>query len=388
MKYFLIAGEPSGDLHGSNLMKGLLKSDPEAEFFFWGGDKMAEVGGVENLGLHYTKSSFFGFVQVLFNIVTIIRQLFLCKRHIREFAPDVVILIDYAGFNLKIAKYAKSLKIKTFYYIAPKVWAWKESRIKKIRKYVDELFVIFPFEVEYFAKARIRGHYEGNPLKDSIGAKIDNMPSRASFLCENNLLERPLIALVSGSRASEIKANLPLMRHIAEKEEFNNYQFVVAGVDWLSQDIYDKWLEGSNIAYVEGQTYELLYHSEAALVTSGTATLETALIGTPQVVLFRLPWWQVMLKPIFLSIKYFSLVNINLGREAVREILQSSLNRSEGVKALKRVLVNGPDRAAVLESYAELDAMIGNVGASDRFAQKMVDLLNAADDRERRRFRR
>lgn len=336
---------------------------------------MSDVGGAENLGMHYTKTSFFGFVQVLLNIITIIRQLMLCKRQIRDFAPDAVILIDYAGFNLKIAKYAKKRNIKSYYYIAPKAWAWDKSRVKKIRKYVDELFVIFPFEVEFFAKHRIKAHYLGNPLVDAISESNQNMPSRVKFLCDNNLLERPLIALVAGSRPSEIKANLPLMRNIAE--EFNKYQFVIAGVDWLPQETYDKWLEGSNIAFVEGQTYELLHHSVAAIVTSGTATLETALIGTPQVVIFRLPWWQIMLKPLFLSIKHFSLANINLQRNLVREILQSSLKRGRGVKALKGILPSdSAERNKILEGYNELRDMMGEAGASDRIANRMVELLN------------
>ncbi len=373
MKYFLIAGEPSGDLHGANLMRGLIEADPDAEFRFWGGDKMAEVGGAENLGLHYRKSSFFGFAQVILNIRKILGQLKDCKSQITEFQPDVVILIDYAGFNLKIAKFAKESGIKSYFYIAPKVWAWDESRIKRIKKYVDELFIIFPFEQEYFRKHGIEAHFEGNPLVDAIAAKCKNLPTRTEFICENNLADKPIIALLSGSRAGEIKANLPLMRNVAE--EFVDYQFVVAGVDWLDREEYDKWLIGSDITFVEGQTYELLTHAAAAVVTSGTATLETALIGTPQVVVFRIPWYQVVLKPLFLKIPFVSLVNINLGREAVREILQSSLDPSTVTNALHKILPGGNKREKVLSDYAELSQIIGGEEASRRFAYRMVELL-------------
>ncbi len=373
MKYFLIAGEPSGDLHGANLMRGLIEADPDAEFRFWGGDKMAEVGGRENLGLHYRESSFFGFAQVILNLKTILRQLKDCKTQIADFQPDVVILIDYAGFNLKIAKFAKESGIKSYFYIAPKVWAWDESRIKRIKKYVDELFIIFPFEQEYFRKHGIEAHFEGNPLVDAIAAKCKNLPTRTEFICENNLADKPIVALLSGSRAGEIKANLPLMRRIAE--EFVDYQFVVAGVDWLDREAYDKWLIGSDITFVEGQTYELLTHAAAAVVTSGTATLETALIGTPQVVVFRIPWYQVVLKPIFLKIPFVSLVNINLGREAVREILQSSLDPTCVTDALCKILPGGKGREKVLSDYAELSQIIGDKDASHRFAHRMVELL-------------
>ncbi len=373
MKYFLIAGEPSGDLHGSNLMRGLQEADPEAEFRFWGGDKMAEVGGVENLGLHYRQSSFFGLFQVIFNLRTILGQIKECKRQIVDFQPDVVILIDYAGFNLKIAKYAKKIGIKTFFYIAPKVWAWDESRIKRIKKYVDELFIIFPFEQEYFRRHGVEAHFEGNPLVDAITTKCQDLPSRMDFICANELADKPIVALLSGSRASEIKANLPLMRRVAE--EFMEYQFVVAGVDWLSRAEYDKWLIGSDITFVEGQTYELLKHSVAAVVTSGTATLETALIGTPQVVVFRLPWLHVMLRPLVLKIPFISLVNINLQREAVREILQSSLDPEEVVNSLREILPGGAKRGKMEADYAELREIIGADQASRRFAKRMVKLL-------------
>ncbi len=375
MRYFLIAGEPSGDLHGANLMRGLQRCDPEAEFRFWGGDNMATVGGVDNLGLHYRESSFFGLANVFLNLRTIARQLKMCQEQIREFKPDVVILIDYAGFNLRIAKFAKSIGLKVFYYIAPKTWAWDEKRLNKLRRDVDELFIIFPFEREYFRKNGIEAHFEGNPLVDAIATRCQSLPSCEEFAKQNNLDSRPIIALLAGSRATEIKSNLPIMRGLAEI--FPTYQFVVAGVDWLSGEIYEKILAGSSIRYVEGQTYELLKHSEAAVVTSGTATLETALIGVPQVVLYRVPWIQKVLFPIVIKIPFISLVNINLGRESVREILQVSADSTEVAEELRAVMCGGVKREQILADYEELRVVIGEVGASCRFAQRMVEILSS-----------
>ncbi len=375
MKYFLIAGEPSGDLHGANLMRGIVAADPAAQFRFWGGDKMAQVGGAENLGLHYRDSSFFGFVQVVLNLPTILGQLRRCKSQIEEFAPDVVILIDYAGFNLKIANFAKhKLGIKTYFYIAPKVWAWNEKRIERIRRDVDELFVIFPFEGEYFAERGVESHFEGNPLVDAIAERCAKAPSREEFLQRHGLDERPIVALVAGSRRGEIETNLPMMRRVAE--HLPEYQFVVAGVDWLPRELYERALSGSDIRLVESATYELLQLSEAAIVTSGTATLETALIGVPQVVMFKIPLWQELLRPYFLKIPYISLVNINLRREAVREIVTSSNDESCVVEALQRIVEGGEDRERVLSDYDELREIIGESGASGRFARRMVTLLS------------
>lgn len=375
MRYFLIAGEPSGDLHGANLMRGLLVSDPMAEFHFWGGDNMSSVGGVENLGLHYRESSFFGLANVIRNLGTIAKQFKQCRREIEEFAPDVVILIDYAGFNLRIAKYTKALGIKTFYYIAPKTWAWDEKRVKKIRRYVDELFIIFPFETNYFKSKGIESHFEGNPLVDAIAQRCNNMPSRMEFIEKNGLDERPIIALLAGSRATEIRTNLPIMRGVAER--FPCYQFVVAGVDWLSKDIYDNILSDSPISFVENQTYELLSLSEAAIVTSGTATLETALIGVPQVVVYRIPWIQKVLFPIVIKIPYVSLVNINLDRECVKELLQVSVDPTDAAAELSKIIVGGSDRERILADYKELREIIGVDGASQRFANKIVELLKS-----------
>ncbi len=373
MKYFLISGEPSGDLHGANLMRGLIAADPEAEFRFWGGDKMAEVGGAQNLLMHYRETSFMGFVQVVLNLGKILGQLSLCKEQIKKFQPDAVILIDYAGFNLKIARFAKEHNITTHFYIAPKVWAWNEKRVKLLKKYVDELFIIFPFEREYFASKGIAAHFEGNPLVDALAQRLDTAKDRVTFLKDNQLDDRPIIALLAGSRKRELEENLPLMKQIAAA--FASYQFVVAGVDWIDRAVYDKELEGSNIKFVAGQTYELLNHSEAAVVTSGTATLETALIGVPQVVVYHIPKLHEILRPLVLKIPYISLVNINLGRESVKEIVQSSIDATEAIDTLQDILVGGSKREALLADYAELNSIIGSTGASKRFAKRMVELL-------------
>ncbi|MFR9503935.1 MAG: lipid-A-disaccharide synthase [Rikenellaceae bacterium] len=373
MRYFLLAGEPSGDLHGANLIKALKKEDPAAEFQFWGGDAMAAEGGVSNLLKHYRQSSFFGVIEVLLNLRTISAQLDECKRSIDEYRPDVVILIDYPGFNMKIARYAKQQGFKTFYYIAPKVWASRSGRIKAMRKYIDELFIIFPFEQEYFSQRGINAHFCGNPLTDALSARVAALPSREEFISSNNLGQRPIIALLAGSRRSEIRANLPLM--ISASREFEEHQFVVAGVSWLDREEYDTLLHDTDIKIVMDQTYELLTSSQAAVVTSGTATLETALLKIPEVVVYRVNFMLQLLRPLIIHIPYISLVNINLGRESVREIIQTSFDPAPTIEALRKIVCGGEDRARMEQDFVELDTIIGGAGASERFAAKMVELL-------------
>ena len=248
MKYYLIAGEASGDLHGSNLMRGLLKSDPAARFRFWGGDRMAEVGGAENRVRDYRETSFFGIVGVLRNLGTISRQLRECREDVLRYAPDVLILVDYPGFNMKMARFAKEHGIRTFYYIAPKVWAWREWRVKAIRRYVDRLFVIFPFECGYFPRHGVEPIFEGNPLVDAIEARRPSLPSPDEFRRRHGLDRRPIIALLAGSRRGEIRDNLPLMADLSRK--FPEHQFVVAGVAWLDRALYEQYMAGSGIRYV------------------------------------------------------------------------------------------------------------------------------------------
>ena len=373
MKYYLIAGEPSGDLHGANLIKGLQKADPQAEFRFWGGDYMADAAGRENLVKHYRETSFFGIVQVLKNLGTIKRQMQECRADVAAYAPDVLILVDYPGFNMKMARWAKEHGIRTFYYIAPKVWAWREWRVKAIRKYVDRLFIIFPFERTYFPKHGIEPVFEGNPLVDAIETRRAELPTPGEFRRRNGLDERPIIALLAGSRRGEIRDNLPLMALLSQK--FPEHQFVVAGVKWLDRALYEQYMAGSDIRYVCDQTYETLAAADAAVVTSGTATLETALLGIPEVVVYRTLWFQVKLQPYVLKVPWVSLVNLNLGREAVAEIIQSDLSIERAERELRAIVPGGAKREKMLADFDELRTVIGGPGASERFAKRMYDAL-------------
>lgn len=373
MKYYLIAGEPSGDLHGANLIEGLKLSDPQAGFRFWGGDKMAEAGGAENLRKHYRETSFFGIVQVIRNYGTIRRQIRECKEDILAYAPDVLILIDYPGFNMRMAEFAHRHGIRTFYYIAPKVWAWREWRVRSIQKYVDRLFVIFPFECKYFPKHGIEPVFEGNPLVDAIEHRRKSLPSREEFVAEHGLDERPIVALLAGSRRGEISDNLPMMADLAR--QFPGMQFVVAGVPWIDRALYEKAIGDAPVRYLCDCTYELLHSASAAIVTSGTATLETALFGVPEVVVYRTLWINIKLRPYVLKVPYVSLVNLNLGRESVREIIQSGYDTAEAVAELRAILPGGGKRQRMLDDFDELRRIIGGPGASDRFARRMVEEL-------------
>lgn len=373
MKYYLIAGEPSGDLHGANLIEGLKLSDPQAGFRFWGGDKMAEAGGAENLRKHYRETSFFGIVQVIRNYGTIRRQIRECKEDILAYAPDVLILIDYPGFNMRMAEFAHRHGIRTFYYIAPKVWAWREWRVRSIQKYVDRLFVIFPFECKYFPKHGIEPVFEGNPLVDAIEHRRKSLPSREEFVAEHGLDERPIVALLAGSRRGEISDNLPMMADLAR--QFPGMQFVVAGVPWIDRALYAKAIGDAPVRYLCDCTYELLHSASAAIVTSGTATLETALFGVPEVVVYRTLWINIKLRPYVLKVPYVSLVNLNLGRESVREIIQSGYDTAEAVAELRAILPGGGKRQRMLDDFDELRRIIGGPGASDRFARRMVEEL-------------
>ena len=373
MKYYLIAGEPSGDLHGANLIRGLRKADPEAQFRFWGGDLMADAGGKTNLRKHYRETSFFGVVQVLRNLGTIRRQMRECQDDIAAFAPDVVILVDYPGFNMKIARWAHEHGLRTFYYIAPKVWASREGRIKGIQRHVDRLFVIFPFECDYFPKHGIEPVFEGNPLVDALEARRGTLPTPEEFRRRNGLDSRPVIALLAGSRRAEIRKNMPLMARLAER--FPGHQFVVAGVPWLDPALYEEHIAGSPIRYICNQTYETLAAAEAAVVASGTATLETALLGIPEVVVYRLAPLEYYGMPLVVRCPWVSLVNLNLRREAVAEVLQSNLDITRAERELRAILPGGERRKRMLEDFKELRSVIGGPGASDRFAARMVELL-------------
>lgn len=373
MRYYLIAGEPSGDLHGANLMRGLAKADPEAEFRFWGGDMMAEAGGAANLVKHYRETSFFGIADVLANLGTIARQMRECREDVLRFAPDVLILIDYPGFNVKMAEFAHRHGLKVFYYIAPKVWAWKEWRVKALRRFVDRLYIIFPFEKEYFRRKGIDAAFEGNPLMDAIARRRESFPSAEEFRRANGLDDRPVVALLAGSRRSEIRTNLRFMAELAER--IPDRQFVVAGVSWIDRAEYDRCTAGTAVRYVFDKTYELLAVAEAAVVTSGTATLETALLDVPEVVVYGVPWIYEKLKPYVLKIPYVSLVNLNLGREAVREIVRCRPKAESAEAELRAVLEGGAERERMKADFAELRRIIGGDGASERFAARMVEDL-------------
>lgn len=377
MKYYIIAGEASGDLHGSNLMKGILKADPKAEFRFWGGDRMAEVGGVENLVKHYKQTSFFGVTEVLKNLPTIFGQLKECKDDLVAYGPDVLICVDYPGFNFKVARFAHQQGIRTFYYISPKVWAWKERRVERIRKYVDKLFIIFPFEIDYFKQKGIEALYEGNPIMDSIAQTLAQVSSREEFCKQNGLSDEPIVALLAGSRASEVKRNLAFMTALSER--FPEHQFVVAGVSWLDRGLYDKFLAGSRVKFVTDQTYGLLCYAEGAVVCSGTATLETALIGTPEVVCYRMDEFSYRVARAFVKIGFISLVNIIMKREVVRELIQHDMTVENAATELKAIMKGGEKHDRMMTDYAELQAVVGGEGASDRFAARMVAILKGEE---------
>lgn len=376
MKYYIIVGEASGDLHGSKLIKGIQENDPTAEFRFWGGDKMVEVAGEGSLVKHLKETSFMGFFEVAKNIRTVLSQISYCKKDILKFSPDAVILIDYAGFNLRIAKFTKALTIKTFYYISPKVWVWKESRVKALKKYVDELFVIFPFEVDYFKKWGIKAHYFGNPIMDAIEDRNKTLLSSSEFNAINGLDERPKIALLPGSRLNEINYNLPFMVDVAR--HFPEYQFVVCGVDWIEPSVYQKCINIApelRIALLNDQTYASLAHSAAAIVTSGTATLETALLGTPEIVCYWIHPLTALVARVLIHIKWVSLVNIIMGKEVVRELIYKQMKVDTAVNELRYILPGGSKNLSMLADYKELSIKMGVPGASRRVAAEMVEIL-------------
>lgn len=366
MKYFIVAGEASGDLHGANLIKSIKQKDNSAQFNFWGGDKMASQA--DGLLMHYKNVSIMGFIEVLMNLRSIFANMDLCKNQISSFAPDVVILIDYPGFNLRIAEYCKSTGIKVVYYISPKVWAWKENRAKKLEKYVDLLLLIFPFEVDYFKKWNVKTAYVGNPLMDEIHQFNPN----PSFRTQNHLSEKPIIALLPGSRKQEIKTTLPLMIKLAQS--YSNYQFLVAAAPSISKEFYAAY-ENENVKIIYNQTYDILSQSTAAIVCSGTATLETALFNIPQVCAYVAHPVSYMIAKILVKIKFISLVNLNLNREAICELIQNDFNESRLNLEFEAIMPKGNKRESLLKDYSTLRNLFG-VGASDNAAIEIQKLLN------------
>ena len=368
LKYYIIAGEASGDLHASNLMKELKKKDPKAEFRFWGGDLMQAQGGT--LVKHYRELAFMGFAEVLMNLRTILGNISVAKKDIEAYKPDAVILVDYPGFNLRIAEFVKSLGIKVYYYISPQIWAWKTGRVHKIKKVVDKMFVILPFEEEFYQRYDYKVDFVGNPLLDSL----NNLPEigEAKFRQENNLDERPIIALLPGSRTQEIKVKLPLM--LSVEKDFSDYQFVVAGAPSQPIENYKK-IAGNDLKIVENRTYDLLRVSHSALVTSGTATLETALLKVPEVVCYKGNAISYEIgKRIVKNIRFISLVNLIMDKEVVKELIQYDLTY-ENIKHELNLILNTPKRDQILKDYDELHHKLGGVGASERTAKLIVEDL-------------
>ncbi|MBQ3243332.1 MAG: lipid-A-disaccharide synthase [Bacteroidaceae bacterium] len=376
MKYYLLVGEASGDLHASNLMKAIKAADSAAEFRFFGGDLMSAVGG-ERVR-HYRDTAFMGFVPVLLHLRSIFSNMSMCKKDIVAWNPDVLILVDYPGFNLSIAEYIhKNTDIPVFYYISPKIWAWKEHRIKNIKRDVDELFSILPFEIEFFEKKHdYKINYVGNPCVDAVDAFLRGNPEeRASFMRRNAIPDKPVVALLAGSRKQEITANLPVM--LQAMKDFPGYQPVIAGAPGIDKDFYKPYLE-DGACIVFGETYNILNNAHAALVTSGTATLEAGIFRVPQVVCYATPMARLYswLKKHFLKVQYVSLVNLIAGREVVRELIAADM-RLENVKAEigKLLPADSKERAAMLNEYDRMLEILGEAGASERAAGMMVKLL-------------
>lgn len=366
MKYFLIAGEASGDLHGANLMVALKKLDPEAEFAYWGGDRMESVA--EGLQKHYREIALMGFVEVLLNLRKIYANLNLCKNQIKAFNPDVVILIDFPGFNLRIAEYCKLAGYKkVVYYIAPKVWAWKENRVKKLENYVDLLLLIFPFEINYFKQWKVNAVYCGNPLQDEISA----LPPALDFKQKHNLDNRPLITLMPGSRKQEIKRMLPEMLKITR--HFPAYQFLIAGAPGINPAFYAPYLRHQE-RIVYNETYALLKNSDAAIVCSGTATLETALLNVPQVCGYAGNRVSFEIARRLVKIRFISLVNLCLGRESIRELIQQDYTSANLESELQAILPGGHKHEKMLADYAELNLLLGGAGASMKAAETIAML--------------
>jgi lipid-A-disaccharide synthase len=371
MRYFIIAGEQSGDLHGSNLVKELIAADRDAEIFCWGGDLMEAAGA--KLLMHYGKTAFMGFMVVLKNLRTISENIVLCKKHITDLKPDVIILIDYPGFNLRIAAFAKGEGFRIFYYISPKLWAWHENRVEKIKKYIDRIYIIFPFEVSFYGRHGISVEYRGNPLVDETERRISSMPGREELYRNLGLDNRPVIGVLAGSRRHEVQYILPQM--VKAASYFPEYQFVLAGVKNLPDDLYLKIIGREPVKFIKERTYEILSVSEAALVASGTATLEAALFNVPQVVCYKGDFFSMLIAWIVMKVKYISLVNLVMDSEVVKELIGYSLNSGNLVRELKPLLRGEQGRDKMLENYEMLRMKLGPSGASSRIARDIVQQL-------------
>jgi len=372
MKYYIIAGEASGDLHGSNLMKALYEQDPNAEIRFWGGDLMEQAGGT--LVKHYRELAFMGFAEVVTNLKTILNNIKLCKSDILSFSPDAIIFIDYPGFNMRIAKWAKQLGISTHYYISPQIWAWKENRIHAIKRDFDKLYVILPFEKDFYEnKHGFPVEFVGHPLIDAI--HNHKTTDYDTFINTNNLDKKPIIALLPGSRKQEITKMLSVMLSVVD--DFPDYQFIIAGAPSQEFSFYKPFLKSKNIQFVSNKTYDLLSHATAALVTSGTATLETALFKVPEVVCYKGNWISYQIAKRIITLKYISLVNLIMDKEVVTELIQEEFNTKNIKKELGR-LFEDHHRKQLLEEYDILENKLGGIGASKKTAKMIVNYLKEA----------
>ena len=374
MKYYVLAGEASGDLHASNLIKEIHLIDPDAQFRGFGGDLMEDEG--MTVLKHYRDMAFMGIVPVIFNIRTIKKNFRFCELDMLQFNPDVLILVDYPGFNLRMAKFAKEHGIRTFYYISPKIWAWKEARVRKVKAYVDDMFTILPFETEFYKKYDYPVNYVGNPLLDAILQKKTE-PDFPRFFAENKLTDKPVLALLPGSRRGEISVLLPTM--LAAAAHFPEFQYVIAGAPNMGIEFYQPFMKGSKVPVLWGKTYEILIHSRIAIVSSGTATLETAILNVPQVVVYQMtPNWLFKYLKYFLITKWVSLVNIILGREAVTELIQSDFTEKKIVLELEKILNDPENEKRMLADYRDMMIKLGEPGASKRAAEVMVEKLETS----------
>lgn len=376
MKYYLIAGEASGDLHASHLMAAITREDEQAQFRFYGGDMMAAVGGT--CVQHYREMAYMGFIEVIAHLRPILNNLANCKRDIKSWQPDAVILIDYPSFNLKVAKYVKKeLGIPVYYYISPKLWAWKEYRIKDIRKYVDMVYSILPFEVDFYRRHHYRITYVGNPTVDELSIRPYANETFAQFIASQHLQDKPIIALLAGSRKAEIHRNLPLM--IDAAKDFTDYQLVIAGAPGITPEEYETYLEKGNVSVVYDATYRLLAQSSAALVTSGTATLETAILRVPQVVCYAMPGGKLVydLFKNWLKVRFVSLVNLIADQEVVTELLVHHCTPDRICHELNMILHNREVYQRISEGYDEVARRLGQPGAPQRAAQSIVAQVTA-----------
>lgn len=369
MKYYVIAGEASGDLHGANLMKELFKQDPQADIRFWGGDLMEKAGGT--LVKHYRDLAFMGFAEVVQNLSTILNNIKFCKQDITAFNPDVLIFIDYPGFNMRIAEWAKKLDYKTHYYISPQIWAWKENRIKAIKRDVDHMYIILPFEKDFYEnKHNFKVEFVGHPLIDAIHNRTHT--NEVAFRKEHNLDDRPVIALLPGSRKQEISKMLSGMLSVVN--DFPDYQFVIAGAPSQEYSFYKQFLGSSSVKFISNKTYDLLSIAHAALVTSGTATLETALFKVPEVVCYKGNWISYQIAKRVVTLKYISLVNLILDKEIVKELIQGNFN-TKNIRAELQKILTAEYRLNLLKQYDLLEEKLGGFGASEKTANLIIKHL-------------